>query len=77
MVGLALEKQARLVAARLKKRQGTPLVNISLYKSEKTIVGLVEEYNHKANDAVRNVLGTCRAILDWYEKYYDRASGKA
>lgn len=76
LIDLPLEKQARLVVARLKMHTATPLRNPDIYKSEKHLVGLVEGYNNEANDVIRNVLGTCRAILAWYEKYYESASGK-
>lgn len=76
LTDLSLKKQAGLVVARLKMHTATPLMNPDIYKSEKHLVNLVEEYNDEANDVIRNVLGTCRAILAWYEKYYEPASEK-
>ena len=72
LLNLPLDKQCRLVVARMKHCGGIPppLGNGCRYGSAQELEELMEAYDPNAYLDVKNVIGTCRSILIWFEKYY-------
>ncbi|MEK6874962.1 MAG: hypothetical protein AABX52_04400 [Nanoarchaeota archaeon] len=69
---LSDEKKARLIFERQKRNPCPPILGFMFpsITSSCELTELLQRNNEQVVSITRNVIGTCRAILLWYEKYY-------